>query len=142
MGKKKENKPEDNSWKFEIPLEPKTKKNGSRIVQNKKTGQVYLLPSKAFEEYQKACEEIIPRLEPPIDCQVNVRAIYYMGTKRKVDIANLHSALHDVLVHCGVLADDNMMIIATTDGSKVKYDKKNPRTEIAIKPVSIKTGFE
>lgn len=52
--------------------------------------------------------------------------------KRKVDLANLIEATCDILVKAGVLADDNSHIVAAHDGSRVDYDKKNPRVEIWI----------
>lgn len=52
--------------------------------------------------------------------------------RRLCDLSNLEEATHDVLVRCGILADDNRDIIATTDGSMVLYDKDHPRTEITI----------
>ena len=55
-----------------------------------------------------------------------------MGTRRKVDLANLNSSLHDILVHYEVLADDNRDIVAATDGSRVLYDKVQPRVEVEI----------
>ena len=55
-----------------------------------------------------------------------------MPTKHRVDITNLHSALHDILVHYQVIEDDNSNIVKATDGSRVLYDKENPRTEIYI----------
>ena len=58
-----------------------------------------------------------------------------MPTKRRVDLTNLMEATHDILVHCGVLADDNSKIIVSVDGSRVEYDKNNPRTEIEITEV-------
>ena len=39
------------------------------------------------------------------------------------------------MVTCGLLADDNRDIIAGTDGSRVYYDKENPRTEVEIAPI-------
>ena len=51
---------------------------------------------------------------------------------RPEGVTNLHEALHDMLVHCGVLADDNCTIIVSTDGSRVMYDKNKPRTEVEI----------
>ena len=117
---------------FTIPLEPKTKKNSSQILRNRTTGKPFLAPSKAFREYQTECGWFIIKPEKPISEPVNVKALYYMGTHRKVDIANLHSALHDILVHYGVVADDNSKIIASTDGSRVLYDKDKPRTEVVI----------
>ena len=38
----------------------------------------------------------------------------------------------DILVYYGILKDDNFMIVAGHDGSRVKVDRVNPRTEIFI----------
>lgn len=72
---------------------------------------------------------------PEIDCidvPVNVKAVYYMPTHRRVDLCNLHEALCDILVHYNIIEDDNCKIIETMDGSIVKYDKFRPRTEVTI----------
>lgn len=58
-----------------------------------------------------------------------------MPTRRRVDLCNLHEALCDVLVKFGVVQDDNCKIIASMDGSRVLYDKENPRTEVYIEKV-------
>ena len=63
---------------------------------------------------------------------VNVKALFYMKTKRKVDLTNLLEALDDVLVKGGMLVDDNCTIIKSHDGSRVLYDKENPRIEVEI----------
>lgn len=63
---------------------------------------------------------------------MNMRCIYYMATRRKVDLANLIEATCDILVKAGVLEDDNCRIVAAHDGSRVDYDKANPRAEIWI----------
>lgn len=118
--------------KFTIPLNPVTKKNSSRICYNKYSRKPFIMPSKAFESYQNESGYFLPCKWKNIDSKVNIKAIYYMKTKRKVDISNLHSALHDVLVHYGVIKDDNSEIVAGTDGSRVEYDKDNPRTEVTI----------
>lgn len=70
-----------------------------------------------------------------IDYPVNIKALYYMPTHRRVDLCNLHEALCDVLVKFGVVQDDNCKIIASMDGSRVLYDKENPRTEVYIEEV-------
>lgn len=113
-----------------IPLTPATKKNSPRIVHA--GGRPKVLPSKQFVSYQDKAGWFLPRLDVPINVPVNVMAIYYMPTRRRVDLTNLHEALHDVLVHFGVLADDNSQIIVSTDGSRVLYDKHNPRTVVEI----------
>ena len=127
-------------WRGTIPLKPKTKKNHNRIVQC--NGKPRPIPSKAFEEYQKECKWFIKSPAEPIDCKCNIKAIYYMPDRHRVDITNLHNALHDVLVHFRVIADDNCKIVVSTDGSRVKVDKGNPRTEITITKVEEITGFE
>ena len=119
-------------FKFTIPLEPKTKKNSVQIMKNRKTGAPFVAQSAAYREYQEQCGRFIPKSPKPIDGKVNIKAVYYMSTRRKVDITNLHSALHDVLTHYGVIADDSADIVLATDGSRVKYDKDNPRTEVEI----------
>ena len=119
---------------FEIKLNPVTKKNHGRIVKGK-GGRRFLLPSEAYTRYQKDCKLFMPRTTEPINAPVNIKAVYYMGTKRKVDLVNLHSTLHDVLTHYGIIADDHAGIIWSTDGSYVSYDKENPRTEVCITEV-------
>lgn len=71
-----------------------------------------------------------------IDYPINIKAIYYMPSRRRVDLCNLHEALCDVLVSCNVIVDDNSNIIASMDGSRVLYDKENPRTEVYITRIS------
>lgn len=67
-----------------------------------------------------------------IEERVNVKAVFYMPTRRRVDLTNLLQALLDVLVKYGILADDNSKVVASVDGSYVDYDKENPRTEVEI----------
>lgn len=116
---------------FTIKLKPITKKNSQQIVTGK-NGRPFIIPSAAYKKYEKACKPFMPKVAEPIDYPVNVKAVFYMQTKRKVDLTNLHEALHDILVKYGVLEDDNFKIIQSTDGSRVSYDKWNPRTEVEI----------
>lgn len=120
---------------FTIPLKPITKKNSQKIIINKRTNRPMIIPSEQYRQYVKDCKYFIKRLDKPIDRPVNVKAIYYMPSNRKVDLTNLHEALHDILVEYGVLKDDNCKIIVSTDGSRVRYDKENPRTEVEITEV-------
>ena len=117
--------------KIVIPLNPVTKKNHNAVVMVH--GRPMVLPSKPYREYEKACKEYIPVLrEPPISYPINLKCHYYMGTRRKCDITNLLQATCDILVKYGVLDDDNYTIVASTDGTRVFYDKENARTEIYI----------
>ena len=58
-----------------------------------------------------------------------------MPTRHKVDLTNLLNATCDILVEAGTIEDDNSRIIVSHDGSRVLYDKENPRVEIEIKEV-------
>lgn len=111
-----------------IPLAARTKKNSSRIVRGR------LISSKAYMEFREAAAWYIKRPKAPIDYPVTVRCIFWMDTHRRVDKLNLEAGIHDLLVECGVLADDNRDIVASTDGTRVYYDKAHPRVEIDIEP--------
>lgn len=116
--------------RFTVPLQPITKKNHSQI-QIAPSGKRRLIPSRQFEIYQRDAGWFLPKglnIKQP----VNVCAIYYMRTRGRVNITNLESALLDVLVHYEVIADDNCSIVCATDGSRVRYDKDRPRTEVEI----------
>ena len=128
--------------KFTVPLEPISKKNSQQIlyryVKNKKTGATektpFIAPSKAFTQYEQAALWFIPKLRQPhpINQPVNIKCLFYMPTKRKCDLTNLLEAIDDIMVKAGLLADDNYTVIESHDGSRVFYDKKNPRTEVYI----------
>lgn len=123
---------------FTIPLAPVTKKNHQQIYVNKKTGKPFVTQSQKYKDYEEAAALLIPKAAKlAINQPVNVKAIFYVKRNARVDISNLHSALHDVLVYAGVLADDssiNPEIIVSTDGSRVYVDRQNPRTEVTITP--------
>ena len=120
--------------KFDIKIAPRTKKNSQRIVVVR--GRPMIIPSKLYKDYEKDCKPYIPDIEP-IDYPVNLKCIYYMPTKRRVDLCNLLEATCDMLVFYKVLADDNAKVVYSHDGSKVLYDKDNPRTEIEIERVEL-----
>lgn len=117
-------------WSCTIYGDPRTKKNSSRVIQ--KNGRTIVLPSKPYTEYEKSWKGQVMPPPAPIDYAVNMKAVYYMKTHRKVDLANLEEATLDILVKYNVLADDNCTIVATMDGSRVEYDKENPRVEITL----------
>lgn len=108
---------------------PITKKNSLRSFRGR------VLPSAAYERYERGCLLQIRRPEKPIDYPVTVKVLYYMPIRGKVDLLNLLSASCDILVKAGVLADDHSGIAASHDGSRVLYDKENPRAEITITPL-------
>ena len=118
--------------KFTIPLTPVTKKNSSQIIVNKATGRPMVIPSEKYRQYEKDAGIFIKGKGLQIDEPVTVICRYYMPTRRRVDLTNLMEATHDVLVKYEVLKDDHSGIIYSVDGSRVFYDKENPRTEVEI----------
>lgn len=118
---------------FVITGNPITKKNSQRIISV--GGRWRIIPSKQFVEYERdALYQLFRAKRPkrPIDVPVNVSCVYYMKTRRKVDLVNLLEATMDILVDARVLLDDNAKIVAGHDGCRVDHDKENPRVEITI----------
>ncbi len=121
-------------YKFTIQVHPITKKNNPRIFHT--GGRTIVLPSKAYERFENDCLKVIPsKYRTQIDYPVNIKVLYYVKTKRRIDKTNLESAIMDVLVKAKVLADDSAIspeIVVSTDGSRVLIDRLNPRIEIEI----------
>ena len=119
--------------KFTIPIAPVTKKNSMQV--SVRDGKPNVRQSKPYLQYESDCLKLITgQYKLNINYPVNIKATYFMPTQRRVDLINLHSALHDILVKANVLMDDNCQIVVSTDGSRVLYDKERPRTEVTITP--------
>lgn len=118
--------------KFYIQGRPITKKNSQVIGVNKKTGRLFITQSKQYKEYERADGYFIPVKWEMIETPVNIKCLYFMPTRGRVDLTNLLEATDDILVHYGVIKDDHSGILDSHDGSRVLYDKNNPRVEIEI----------
>lgn len=114
--------------KITLPVIPKTKKNS---MQKTKHG---LIQSAAYRQYESDCLMLMPCgwRNAKLSAPCNVKCVYFMPDRRRVDLLNLLSATLDILVKSGVLADDHSGIVRGHDGSTVLIDKANPRTEIEI----------
>lgn len=112
-----------------IPLPPVTKKNSQQIMRTS-TGKPFVMPSKQYREYEEKAVWYVKGKS--VTGAVNVQTLFYMPTKRRVDLVNLQEAVLDILVKYGALPDDNCKVVRSMDGSRVLYDKDNPRTEIYI----------
>lgn len=123
---------------FTVPINPVTKKNSQRVVPCR--GYYRVLPSKAYERYEKEARRCLSFCGEAISGPCEVVGLFYMKTRRKVDLTNLLEALDDLLVEHGILADDNSRIIVSHDGSRVLYDPKNPRTEVTIRLLTPEEG--
>lgn len=115
---------------------PATKKNSMQIFKNKKTGQAFLTQSDRYKDYAKNCaRQITSKYKLKVDYPINLKCVYYRKTKHRVDLTNLLAATCDILTDCGVIADDNCKIVVSHDGSRVDFDKENPRVEIEIEKI-------
>ena len=135
LGESQEAKPGDVLLKFAIFGEPRTKKNSQQIFLKKVKGREipFISPSKKYKEYeQSARRQIKPPLKP-ISGPISVKCLYYMPTKRAVDLTNLLEATDDILVKAEVITDDNAKVIVSHDGSRVFFGHKgNPHVVITI----------
>ena len=129
-----------NEIQYTIKGDPRTKKNspiiagaGKRCPKCGKFEKQWIRQGRAYDEFSKtALWQLRPRPKEPIYCPVNIKCLFYMKTRRRVDSLNLLAAIDDLLVDAEILADDNCQIVVAHDGSRVLYDKDNPRTEITI----------
>lgn len=119
-------------YKATLGIPPISKKNHQRILYNAKKGTRFVAPSVEYERYERDAMRLLPKADQPISSPVNVKCVFYMATRRRVDLVNLLEAADDVLVRRGVLLDDHSGIIVSHDGSRVLYDRERPRTEIEI----------
>lgn len=118
---------------FILPIKPVTKKNSGQIITV--GGYPRLLPSKQYRQFEKDVTPYLQRVKHKagnIYYPVNIQCLFYVDTKRRVDLPNLLNAIDDAMVHAELLIDDNRDIIAGHDGSRVYHDKENPRIVIKI----------
>lgn len=119
---------------FTILGNPATKKNSSNIFRNR-NGKPFVSTSSSYKKYFKTFQTQIEEMDlmnKNISQPCNIKCLFFMQTRRKVDLTNLLSAAMDCLVSCGIIEDDNCVIAVSNDGSRVYYDKENPRVEISI----------
>ena len=121
------------AMRYVIELPPVTKKNSQRIAVNKATGKRFILPSERYTGYEAGARWFLrPMPDKPLTGPLNVKCLFYMPTRRAVDLNNLLEAATDTLVRWRIIEDDNSRVVASHDGSRVRYDKDHPRTEIII----------
>lgn len=119
--------------KFTLPIRPATKKNSGQIITV--GGFPRLIPSKQYLQFERDCQPYFKQVLNQIgqiDYPINLQAVFYVETKRRIDLPNLLNAVDDAMVKSELILDDNRDIIASHDGSRVYHDKFNPRIEIEI----------
>lgn len=117
-----------------IQGQPRPKKNSMQF-KRLRNGRTVLLQSDTYNQYKDIFMlqmKAVWKNKEPISQKVNVKCLYYRNDNRKCDLVNLQNGTLDLLVESGVLKDDNFKIVASMDGSRIYYDKENPRVEIII----------
>ena len=123
----------DETLKFTLIGNPATKKNSQAIKVNWSTGKRYISQSDRYLAYERDCLwQIGAKYKKNIDYPITLKCVYYRKNRKKVDLNNLYSATCDILAAAGVIKDDDFKIVASMDGSRVRFDKDNPRVEIEI----------
>lgn len=78
-----------------IPITPVTKKNHQQIMRSSKTGKPFVMPSAEYRQYEAQavwhCKRaaISAGVHKPIDTPCEVRCLFYMPSRRRVDLTNL-----------------------------------------------------
>ena len=116
-----------------IPLETPSKKN-SRVV-DRRTGRTF--PNKRYTEWHKAAALYVrQQYTHPLD--EGPFALYMEfthGDRVRRDSDNGVSSILDLLVDCGVLPDDNWMVVSKIVTTNL-YDKGRPGVQISIIPLT------
>lgn len=120
-------------YKAVIPMNPITKKNSQRILFNNRTHRPFIAQSAAYSQYEKDCGYFLRRpTQGTINERIEITCYFFRKNFIRCDLTNLLAAIDDILVHYKIIADDNVNIIVSHDGSRCFVDKDNPRTEIYI----------
>ena len=124
---------------------PRTKKNHQRILRGA-GGRPTIAQSKEYVQYERDCLWQLHPPSRPLAGPVNVRCLYYMPTRRRVDLVNLIEATCDILVKAGVLADDCAAVmlldaeVFLTEGSEENLKLTTPSDVYAAEAILAERG--
>ena len=125
---------EPSKYFFVIPGPPRTKKTHNRIILA--GGRQRVLPSKAFEQWQKDAGYFInnakacwPHGEFPLPFRLNCRALFWRHANVG-DAVGFYQALADCLQHYGIVKND--ALIVSWNGSELLKDASSPRVEVTL----------
>ena len=99
-----------------------------------------LLPSKNYKDWHtEASNQIalqVPQFAPqhefPLQKVLCLEVVFYAENRRSYDLSNKFESVADLLVDCGVLADDNYSVIPRVVLSFGGLDKEKVGAEIMI----------
>lgn len=126
---------------------PRSKKNSQQLISHGKKcgtcgkpgGRPFLIPSAAYKAWEKAAcwqvrqqEPVAPSAGPTFTTPVTMRCQIYRDRAGRADLLNYLAAVSDMLQEAGVIEDD--LLVASTDGSRLRIDRERPRVEIELLP--------
>lgn len=125
------------NYSYVIPGQPRVKKNGQKVAVRK--GKPVKYNTQAYKDWHATAAKYLmgqPRPAEPISTPLLLVCKFFMQTKGRVDLSALYEGIQDLLVEMHILADDWMHVVVGHDGSRVYYDKNNPRIEVELVPTT------
>lgn len=116
--------------KIVIPVAPLTKKDSPKMVYNRDDDKMEIYKSKKYKDYCRIAGMYMDPLN--IDFPVNVKMTFFLPNRYPSSLLGLQEAVEEVLVDCNMLSTNDSRVLASTDGSRILFDKTFPRTEIEI----------
>lgn len=110
---------------------PRTKKTSNQL--QKFGGRLKVVPSKAWMKWRDRVVQsgdVQPWMRLR-DQPYNCRAIFYRDADRG-DAVGFYQGVADLLEELAVVSNDRLLV--SWDGSRLRVDKTNPRTEITLLP--------
>ena len=120
-----------------LPLSVPVKGETFTLNLNKYRNAHFRVLAAAKENYTAIVTDLV-QLQPRCRFEkAELEYVYFHPSNRRVDVSNPCSVIDkftcDALVKCGVISDDNCLIIPTIRYSFGGVDKNNPRCELLIK---------
>lgn len=91
-----------------------------------------IIQSELYRNFERDCGYFLCKYQKNINYPINIKCTFIVPNKRKRDLTNLENSIADILVKYKVIEDDNYNIIASWDGSRIKYEKNVEKTIIEI----------
>ena len=107
---------------IKIPMMTPPKKNSQQIIY--RNGKPVIIQSQRYLNFERDCAYFLNSHKTHISYPINLKVIFWVPDRRKRDMVNLLNAIQDVLVKYDVIADDNYNVVASIDGSRIKYEKR------------------
>ena len=130
---------EEEILKLTVWGNPYIKKNSQRTIFHKYLKRTIVVYSIKYTTWKRdalkqlgLCQNgyLKSKISDPIDYPIIAKFHFYRSTHHRTDLSANYEGIQDVLVEAKILKDDNSDIVKGHDGSRIFYDKENPRIEL------------